>query len=344
MLELREVSRRVGGVEHLSGMSMRLERGTLNVLLGPTLSGKTSLMRIMAGLDRPTAGAVMFDGKDVTGLPVARRNVAMVYQQFINYPGWKVRDNIASPLRVKRRSAAEIDREVKRVAELLRLKPYLDRKPLVLSGGQQERVALPRALVEKADLVLLDEPLANLDYKLREELRAELPRLFADSNSVVVYATTEPTEALLLGGATATLHQGRFTQFGPTSDVYRRPRDLITARTFSDPPLNTLPAADSGWSQAPQGAETLAFRPHYLRVGAGGPGALPFDVMVISTEITGSESFVHVSFGGQRWVMLTHGVHVYPKDAKLGVHVEPQHVMAFDASGRALDPALREAA
>jgi glycerol transport system ATP-binding protein len=268
----------------------------------------------------------------------------MVYQQFINYPGWKVRDNIASPLRVKRRPAHEIDREVKRVAELLRLSPYLDRKPLELSGGQQQRVALARALVKKADLVLLDEPLANLDYKLREELRAELPKLFADSNSVVVYATTEPTEALLLGGATATLHQGRITQFGQTSDVYRRPADLVTARAFSDPPLNTLPAAGSNWSAAPEGTETLAFRPHHLRTGPASARALPFKVTVISTEITGSESFVHVSFAGQRWVMLTHGVHIYPPETGLDVCVEPQHVMAFDASGRTLDPTLREAA
>jgi glycerol transport system ATP-binding protein len=344
MLELREISRRVGGLWHLSGVSLRLEPGTLNVLLGPTLSGKTSLMRVMAGLDRPTAGAVLFDGKDVTGVPVARRNVAMVYQQFINYPGWKVRDNIASPLRVKRRPAAEVDREVKRVADLLRLTPYLDRKPLELSGGQQQRVALARALVKKAGLVLLDEPLANLDYKLREDLRAELPRLFADSSSVVVYATTEPTEALLLGGATATLHQGRITQFGRTSNVYRQPGDLITAKTFSDPPLNILPVAGSGWSQAAQGAETLAFRAHHLRAGPGSARALSFKVTVISTEITGSESFVHVSFGGQRWVMLTHGVHIHSPGAALDVHIEPEHVMAFDATGKALAPARREAA
>ncbi len=344
MLELREISRRVGGAWHLSDVSLRLERGTLNVLLGPTLSGKTSLMRIMAGLDRPTSGAVLFDGKDVTGVAVAKRNVAMVYQQFINYPGWKVRDNIASPLRVQRKPAVEIEREVKRVAELLRLTPYLDRKPLELSGGQQQRVALARALVKKADLVLLDEPLANLDYKLREDLRAELPRLFADSNSVVVYATTEPTEALLLGGATAALSKGRITQFGQTSVVYRRPGDLVTAKTFSDPPLNTLPATGADWGAAPQGAETLAFRPHHLRVGAGGARALPFSVTVISTEITGSESFVHVSLGELRWVMLTHGVHVYPPDAKLDVHVEPEHIMVFDAAGRALDPSALEAA
>src|SRR5690606_2811292 len=170
MLELREISRRVDGVWHANGVSLQLERGRLNVLLGPTLSGKTSLMRLMAGLDRPGAGAVLFDGKDVTGKPVASRNVAMFYQQFINYPGWSVFENIASPLRVKRMGKAAVASEVKRAAELLRLGPYLDRKPLELSGGQQQRVALARAIVKKADLVLLDEPLANLDYKLREEL------------------------------------------------------------------------------------------------------------------------------------------------------------------------------
>jgi len=344
MLELREISRRVDGVWHANGVSLQLERGRLNVLLGPTLSGKTSLMRLMAGLDRPGAGAVLFDGKDVTGKPVASRNVAMVYQQFINYPGWSVFENIASPLRVKRMGKAAVASEVKRAAELLRLGPYLDRKPLELSGGQQQRVALARAIVKKADLVLLDEPLANLDYKLREELRAELPKLFADSGSVVVYATTEPTEALLLGGATATLSEGRITQFGPTPDVYRRPRDLVTARTFSDPPLNTVRADDARWAAAPPGAATLAFRPHHLRPGPEAPPALTFSAVVISTEITGSESYVHLAHGEERWVMLAHGIHVYPAETKLDLHVASSQVMAFDAEGRSLDPALREAA
>jgi glycerol transport system ATP-binding protein len=343
MLELREVSRRVDGVAHLSGISLGLPRGSFNVLLGPTLAGKTSLMRIMAGLDKPTGGAVSFDGHDVTHIPVARRNVAMVYQQFINYPGWSVRENIASPLRVKRTPRTGIDSEVARVAKLLRLDPYLDRKPLELSGGQQQRVALARAIVKKADVVLLDEPLANLDYKLREELRAELPRLFAETNAVVVYATTDPTEALLLGGVTATMSEGRITQIGPTMDVYRRPQDLITARTFSDPPLNIV-SADRADGAAPAGAATLGFRPHHLRPGAGTGRALKVSVSVISTEITGSESYVHVAFGPDRWVMLAHGVHIHAPGAVLEAHVEPEHIMAFDAAGRSIGPVWREAA
>src|SRR6185437_10756682 len=135
---------------------------------------------------------------------------------------------------------AEIERKVKHAAELLKLTPYLERTPLNLSGGQQQRTALARAIVKNASLVLLDEPLANLDYKLREELRAELPRIFAAAGTIFVYATTEPHEALLLGGNTATLSEGRITQFGPTIEVFRKPADLVTAKTFSDPPLNTI--------------------------------------------------------------------------------------------------------
>jgi len=171
MLELEHVTKTVGGADHIRDVSLQLRPGTLNVLLGPTLSGKTTLMRLMAGLDQPSKGRILSDGKDVRGIPVQKRNVAMVYQQFINYPAMTVYDNIASPLKVAGVDKATIKREVGRAAELLRLTPYLDRTPLNLSGGQQQRTALARAMVKQAGLVLLDEPLANLDYKLREELR-----------------------------------------------------------------------------------------------------------------------------------------------------------------------------
>ena len=186
MLELKSVTKQSGADIHINDVSIRLERGSLNVLLGPTLSGKTSLMRLMAGLDKPTKGSVWFDGKDVTGVAVQKRNVAMVYQQFINYPAMTVYENIASPLRVTGKSASEIDKAVNKAAELLRLTPYLTRLPLELSGGQQQRTALARAMVKNAGLVLLDEPLANLDYKLREELRAELPKIFAETGAIFV--------------------------------------------------------------------------------------------------------------------------------------------------------------
>ncbi|MGR3757490.1 MAG: ABC transporter ATP-binding protein, partial [Tranquillimonas sp.] len=247
-LKLDGVEKTVAGQVHIHPTDLTLERGTMNVLLGPTLSGKTTLMRLMAGLDLPSAGRVLWEDEDVTGMRVQDRKVAMVYQQFINYPSMSVYDNIASPLRLMGKDKAEIDRAVRATADMMKLSPMLDRRPLELSGGQQQRCALARALVKNAGLVLLDEPLANLDYKLREELRAEIPRIFAESGAIFVYATTEPEEALLLGGNTATLWEGRVTQFGPTPEVYRRPADATTARVFSDPPMNFLPFEKAGGS------------------------------------------------------------------------------------------------
>src|SRR6188472_3563717 len=237
---LDHVTRTVDGIPTIRGVSLNLEPGTLSVLLGPTLSGKTSIMRLLAGLDKPTSGRVLVDGKDVTGVDVRKRSVAMVYQQFINYPSLSVYENIASPLRVQGKPRAEIEARVAEAARLLRLEPFLKRTPLQLSGGQQQRTAMARALVKGADLVLLDEPLANLDYKLREELRTELPRIFEASGAIFVYATTEPSEALLLGGRTVCMWEGEVLQAGDTSTVYRHPDTLRVAQVFSDPPLNVV--------------------------------------------------------------------------------------------------------
>lgn len=359
MLELRNVTKTVGGADHIRDVSLSLSRGSLNVLLGPTLSGKTSLMRLMAGLDRPTSGSIWFDGKDVTGVRVQDRNVAMVYQQFINYPAMTVYENIASPLRVKGEAQSKIDGEVRRAAELLKLTPYLDRTPLNLSGGQQQRTALARAIVKNAGLVLLDEPLANLDYKLREELRAELPKIFAETGAIFVYATTEPHEALLLGGNTATLSEGRVTQFGPTIDVFRRPADLITAKTFADPPLNTIALEKRGSSflldggvNLPVPAQlagiadaryTIGFQPHHLSLKKPNRDAVAVTAKVNVTEITGSESFVHLDFADARWVMLTPGIQSLQPDDRIEVFIDHRNIMVFDQAGRSMS-AVREAA
>lgn len=345
-LSLENVTKVVDGLVHIHPVTMELEKGSLNVLLGPTLSGKTSLMRLMAGLDKPTGGRVLWDGKDVTGLPVQKRNVAMVYQQFINYPAMTVYENIASPLRIEGLDKGKIDQKVREAAALMKLEPMLDRKPLELSGGQQQRTALARALVKGADLVLLDEPLANLDYKLREELRAEIPRIFAESGAVFVYATTEPTEALLLGGNTATLWEGKMTQFGETLSVYRRPQDATTARVFSDPPMNFVGVAKAGnqllfgEGQKAEATGKLAtlddgrflagFRPDHLQLDRPSDTALAFKVKVAISEITGSESFVHVEHGEDRWVALTHGVREPELGSEIEVYVDPRHIYAFD--------------
>lgn len=360
MLELRNIAKVSGAETHIHPTNLVLERGTLNVLLGPTLSGKTSLMRLMAGLDKPTTGSVWFDGKDVTGVRVQDRGVAMVYQQFINYPALTVYENIASPMRIKGADKATIDREVRKAAELLRLTPYLDRTPLSLSGGQQQRTALARAIVKNASLVLLDEPLANLDYKLREELRLELPKIFAASGAIFVYATTEPSEALLLGGNTATLSQGSITQFGRTIDVYRRPRDLVTARTFADPPLNTMQVLKTGGkfeiggkpvlavpthlAGLPDGPCTIAFHPHHLALSSQHATSASVQARTAISEIAGSESYIYIEFEGSRWVMLSPGIHDIEPDAIITVHVDTRHLMAFGTDGRAIaEPAAAAA-
>jgi glycerol transport system ATP-binding protein len=239
-LTLERVTKKVGAQTWLYEQSIAPRSGAVTVLLGATQAGKTSLMRLMAGLDTPTAGRVLVDGKDVTGMPVRQRNVAMVYQQFINYPSLTVAHNIASPLRL--RGETNIEARVKALADKLHIGMFLDRLPAELSGGQQQRVALARALAKNAPLMLLDEPLVNLDYKLREGLREELTQLFATGDSTVIYATTEPGEALLLGGYTAVMDAGELLQYGPTAEVFHAPQSLRVARAFSDPPMNLLPA------------------------------------------------------------------------------------------------------
>jgi glycerol transport system ATP-binding protein len=347
---LDHVTRAVDGIDTIRDVSLELDRGTLSVLLGPTLSGKTSIMRLLAGLDKPTSGRVLVDGRDVTGLDVRKRSVAMVYQQFINYPSLSVYENIASPLRVQGKPRAEIERRVRDAARLLKLEPYLERTPLQLSGGQQQRTAIARALVKGADLVLLDEPLANLDYKLREELRTELPRIFEASGAIFVYATTEPSEALLLGGRTICMWEGKVLQAGDTAKVYRRPDTLRVAQVFSDPPLNIVRIEKqngtvqyAGGIEAPasglyaglhDGPYRVGFRAHQLEVADGIAGRHAFSAEVSVTEITGSESFVHLKRGEANWVAVLQGVHEYAPGDTLDAALDPDDLFVFDASGR----------
>src|SRR6202161_4994056 len=269
-VELVNVSRSVDGVAAIRDVTLKLERGTLSVLLGPTLSGKTSIMRLLAGLDKPNTGRVLVDGKDVTGADVRKRSVAMVYQQFINSPSLTVYENIASPLRVQGKPRAEIESRVQEAAKLLKLEPYLNRTPLQLSGGQQQRTAIARALVEGGEMVLLDEPLANLDSKLREELRTELPRIFEASGAIFVYATTEPSEALLLGGRTICMWEGEALQAGETPLVYRHADTMRVAQVFSDPPLNIVGIEKHNGSVQYAGGVQAPASGLYAGLGEGG--------------------------------------------------------------------------
>ena len=354
-LELQGVSARVGAHTHLYPTTVSLMAGAINVLLGPTLAGKTTLMRLMAGLDRPTEGKIIADGIDVTGVPVRERHLAMVYQQFINYPSLSVFENIASPLRIAGKlSDDDIRKKVHEMAERLHISNYLDRSPAALSGGQQQRTALARALIKDAGLLLLDEPLVNLDYKLREELRRELTDLFASGGTTVVYATTEPLEALQLGGQTLLMHEGRVLQHGSTLSVFNAPSSLQAARTFSDPPINLMDArinaqgvADLGNGLAMPLTErqrskaaghsnvVLGVRAHSLRLSSQG-NDFAVGATVDLSEISGSETYVHLHRDELSLVAQLTGVHTLDIGAATTVYFLPDDVFIFSPDGALL--------
>ena len=354
-MQLVDVTFRAGSQTWLHPMNLTLQPG-INVLLGSTLAGKTTLMRVIAGLEKPSTGRVLDGERDVTGVPVRQRNLAMVYQQFINYPSLTVFENIASPLRLAKQPESMIRERVREIAATLRLTPFLERRPAELSGGQQQRIALARALAKDANLVLLDEPLANLDYKLREELREQLRQLFEQKGTTVVYATTEPQEALQLGGQTLVLSAGRLIQQGATLALFRRPATLQTARAFSDPPLNEIRAeldpvagvalladgirlplsseAAASLSHAERSL-VLGVRAHQLRLEPHRDhGAI--EGRVDLAEISGSETYVHLSRSGMSFVAQLTGVHDFALGDRCTLYVDPQDLYFFAPDGRLL--------
>jgi glycerol transport system ATP-binding protein len=348
-LKLQNVSKVVNGEVHLQQIDLSFEAGSRNVLLGRTLAGKTSLLRIMAGLDRPTSGKVILGGQDVTGVSVRKRSVAMVYQQFINYPSMTIYDNIASSLKISGMPKKQIDQRVHETAEMLHLEDMLQRIPSELSGGQQQRTAIARALVKEAQLLLLDEPLVNLDYKLREELRVELHEIFRKRSSLVVYTTTEPTEALMLGGNVVILDEGRVLQTGDTPLVYQRPESLKAAQVFSDPPINALDGTVSNGSAImgdgiavpltghlsgiAAGVYQFAFRSNHLWLERGDPGDIAITGTVELAEINGSETFIHIHHGKSAFVVQQDGVHPFSMGNGITVFINPKHLFVYDRQG-----------
>jgi glycerol transport system ATP-binding protein len=348
-LRLERVTRIVDGERWLDDISVRLAPGSVNVLLGPTLAGKTSLMRVMAGLDRPSSGKVLIDDRDMTDVPLQKRSVAMVYQQFINYPSFTVYENIASPLRRQGLPKAEIDQRVRQTAAMLHIDGLLDRLPAALSGGQQQRCAIARALVKNAQLLLLDEPLVNLDYKLREELREELRALFARRDAIVVYATTEPAEALVMGGEVLVMSEGRVLQHGPTIEVYHRPASTGVALNFSDPPMNMIEGRIADGEAVlgagirvplthqlhglPAGRYRFGIRAAHLSIERRGAHDVTVPGEVELAEISGSETFVHLHHNEVSWVVQQEGVHSYALGQEVKMHIDPARLYVFGEDG-----------
>ncbi|MBD9484455.1 ABC transporter ATP-binding protein [Pseudomonas sp. PDM14] len=349
-LTLEHVCRVVDQQVYIDDACLSFEPGSFNVLVGRTLAGKTSLMRLMAGLDKPSSGRILMNGADVTGVPVRQRNVSMVYQQFINYPTLTVFENIASPLRQAGMAKAEIERRVNETAQMLRIEKFLTRHPLELSGGQQQRTAMARALVKDADLVLFDEPLVNLDYKLREELRQEMRELFRTRRTIAIYATTEPNEALALGGTTTILHQGRVIQSGKTTEVYQRPQQVLAAELFSEPPINLMhgrirvgEVSFEDFVHFPLTAELrglgegdyrFGVRPGHIGLVPSNDDDLELSVSVELAEISGSETFLHVRSEHFALVLHLQGVHEYDVDAPIRIYIPTHKLFVFDTRDR----------
>jgi multiple sugar transport system ATP-binding protein len=341
-LEVRALAKRFGSRTALAGVDLDLGAGELLVVLGPTGAGKTTLLRTIAGLEPPDGGALVLDGHDVTRASPAERDVALVFQNFSLYPGWSVRRNLEFPLRAPGRSLApdEIDRRVRWAAELLRISHLLERESKRLSGGEMQRVAIGRAIVRRPRLFLMDEPLSNLDAKLREALRAELALLARELGTPMIYVTHDQAEALSMADRIAVLIDGQVRQVGAPRDVYLRPVSPIVARQLGQPPINVIRArreagawvASDGTVLAPVALDApatarLGIRPEHV-LPDGGRSECVVEVI----EDWGSARVLLVRWAGERVHLLV------PRsfDAGVGRPVRPrilsEHLIVWNAS------------
>lgn len=355
-----QISLKVDGEDWLYPFDLALEPGSFTTVIGATRAGKTSLLRVLAGLATPTTGRLIVDGRDVTGLNVRKRSVGMVYQEFVNYPGKTVFENIAAPLRNAKESADAIRKRVGEVTEIVGISELLERYPLELSGGQQQRVAIARTIARKRALVLLDEPLVNLDYKLREHLRSEFRRIFTDSDTIAVYASSEPREALILCGDMLVMSEGRVIQHGPAVEVYARPETVTAARQISDPPMSIIPARMSvngarRWlvhgepigaepahtAELTEGDYQLGVYPHQLSTDRSRPGV---HTVVDFVEVSGSNSFIYARAGDAMLAIKEKGVHGHRIGDAVQVNFDTAHMLVFDRNGALVASPGKEAA
>lgn len=345
-IALEQVSLSVGGVDFLQTVSAEFPRGKLTTVLGRTLAGKTTLMRAIAGLQPIDSGELRRDGQAFTTRPTWQRDIAMVYQQFINYPHLSVFENVAFPLRKRKVGKAETSQRVDAVLAMTGLSEFRDRKPAALSGGQQQRVALARALVRRADILLLDEPLVNLDYKLREQLRDEFRGLLTtQKEATIIYNTTEPAEAMMLGDRMIVMHEGRILQAGTPGGIFQRPADILVARIVNDPPMTIFDGQVSD-STIHIGPDLSLPTPMHMRgldpgryrfgiratdfalMGEGGiPGRVTF------TEVSGSETFIHLDTDSGEAILQIEGVHTIGIGEVLRLSVKADRLFAFDGGG-----------
>jgi sn-glycerol 3-phosphate transport system ATP-binding protein len=354
-VEFRGVSRHFGDVVALRGLDLAVGDGEFLILVGPSGCGKSTALRLLAGLDKPTSGQVRIAGRDVTRLGPGERDIAMVFQNYALYPHMSVYQNLAYGLRQRRTPRPEVDRRVRETATLLDIDQLLDRKPGQLSGGQRQRVAMGRALVRRPQAFLLDEPLSNLDAKLRTQVRGDLKRLHRELEVTSIYVTHDQVEAMTLGDRICVMSHGEVQQIGTTDEIYNRPANTFVAGFMGSPPMNLVPGEIRGGDVLVAGATltdlptsdravTVGFRPEDLRIGgADARGAIPARIDVC--EPLGSHVLVHalVEAGGSGAEGSTTEVIVqappgtsYEPGAQIRITVAPGKTYVFDAeSGRA---------
>jgi glycerol transport system ATP-binding protein len=341
----------------LDELSLDVPSESFTSILAPTGSGKTTLLRIMAGIEKPDIGRVLYDGVDVTNVPVQKRKVSMVYQEFINYPSMTAYENIASPLRVSREhlAAKEIDRRVKEIAGLLKISDVLGHLPEELSGGEKQRTAIARALIKGSEFIFLDEPLANLDYKLREELRGELKTVFR--GTTIVYATPEPIDALSMSTHVGFLLDGKIAQFGKVHEVYSRPMNAEVGRYFNEPHTNMLEGrlVRRGKSASLKLSEELeikvdpflkymkeneyivGIRPQDLSTVQDRVHMVPFEATVDFTEIVGSFTTLHlVHRDTNLGIVIYQPEKSHRRGDTIKVYLDPQSIYIYDKKSKKL--------
>jgi multiple sugar transport system ATP-binding protein len=328
---LEGVSKRFGATHAVSGLSLTIEDGAFVVLLGPTGAGKTTTLRLVAGLERPDAGRIRIAGRDVTRDSPAQRDVAFVFQHYSLYPHLSVFDNLAFPLRSPARPTREsaILQKVNEVATLLRIPDKLDQRVTKLSGGQMQRVAIGRALVRSPSIYLMDEPLSSLDAKLRAELRVELKRIQSELGATILYVTHDQTEAMTLGSQIGVIENGRMAQFGPPRDVYENPSNIYVAARLGAPPINLLPRAAFPETPMPEGAATVGARTEHACISkANGRRA---SGRVAWVEHLGDQDHLHVKLGEHDFITLA------DPDSGLGpgddVTIDLMDPLFFNAAG-----------
>ncbi len=321
-------------------INLEVKDGELFVLLGPSGCGKTTLLRIIAGLVEPDEGEVLIDGKVMNGVYPSDRNVAMVFQNYALYPHMSVYDNIALNMRVRRIPREEVDRRVREVADTLRITELLNHRPKELSGGQAQRVALARAMVRNPRVYLMDEPLSNLDAKLRVEMRAELKRLHRMVDAPIIYVTHDQVEAMTLGDRIAVMDKGVIQQIGSPIELYENPKNTFVASFLGTPPMNIVSAeelvgVDGLKALSPPGSLSglsVGFRPGDVAIG---DGPLSFDVEVEYAELLGDEVLIHAKRGSTRLVIRA-ASHTYAGQTSLRVRLDPAKLYWFNTEGEAI--------